>query len=385
MSIKVEERDLSKIRCDSSSSCCFSFLDIGLQLFTDHLESLNTFKNIYKNFVRNNLPETSFKCYILKKSSFHKWPCIIIDNTLYKLPNHEDFISWAELIIFQSIMEAMDSHLLLHAGVVEKDGNAYIIYAPSGFGKTTLVLELVSRGYSFFSDEYCPVNLSDFSITPFPRMLGLRGNNPFYYMIEKTNAPLLEHENKSYVNCNDIFPGMTGKTCKAKYLMILTNESKEETGSRPREDVVDVVLFKENSELLRELSNYAEVEVVEKVLRGFYVGYRLKMPKNKQLVKKLQTIWQKYKEGIFCVGIVSDRKPDFKQTPSLEKMTKTDTIFEMLTHLMNRAPTGKLMQRFDGKISNLILAIGNFVRDLKCYRMSPGHLQVMADIVDNLD
>jgi hypothetical protein len=58
--------------------------------------------------------------------------------------------------ILNSILSSVRSHLLIHAGVVARQGKATIISADSGGGKTTIVLGLVQRGYDFLSDELAP-------------------------------------------------------------------------------------------------------------------------------------------------------------------------------------------------------------------------------------
>ena len=45
------------------------------------------------------------------------------------------------------------SHLLVHAGGVARRGQGFILAADAANGKTTLVLELLRRGFSFLSDE----------------------------------------------------------------------------------------------------------------------------------------------------------------------------------------------------------------------------------------
>jgi hypothetical protein len=293
-------------------------------------------------------------------------------------------MDWPEMMIFQRIIEKIENHLLLHAGVVSKNGKAYIIYAPSGFGKTTLVLELVSRGYKFLSDEYCPVDLSDFSISPFPRRLGLKPDSPFSSMINMDRAFFLEYEDKLFVDCNDIFPGRLGTTCRAKYLIVLGEELHSKIVSQNERNVVDLVLFHENQKLMNEISQYTEVEVVHKFFKAIYVGYRLSMSKNRSLIKAFHDIWKKYEQDIFCVGALVNGKPDFTDTPEIASMPRSEVIFEVLANLINRVPTGKLMEKFGGKTSAILLEIGNFIKDVECYRIKHGILNEMADIIDNL-
>ena len=58
-------------------------------------------------------------------------------------------------------MTRVRSHLLIHAGVVSRDGQGIILVADARHGKTTLVLELVRRGFQFLSDEMADLVCND--------------------------------------------------------------------------------------------------------------------------------------------------------------------------------------------------------------------------------
>ncbi len=64
--------------------------------------------------------------------------------------------------------------LLLHAGVVERDGRAIVLPASSGSGKSTLCAALVARGWRLLSDEFAMVRPSDGQIQPHPRPICLK-------------------------------------------------------------------------------------------------------------------------------------------------------------------------------------------------------------------
>jgi hypothetical protein len=66
------------------------------------------------------------------------------------------------------------SYLIIHAAVIEKNGNAAILPAPPGSGKSTLCAALVCRGWRLLSDELALVSVHNGHIIPLPRPVSLK-------------------------------------------------------------------------------------------------------------------------------------------------------------------------------------------------------------------
>ena len=69
-------------------------------------------------------------------------------------------------------------HLLLHAGVVERDGRALVLTGASGSGKSTLAALLAQdrqgRGWRFMGDEFALLDPVAGLLAPFPRPASLK-------------------------------------------------------------------------------------------------------------------------------------------------------------------------------------------------------------------
>ncbi|GIG39630.1 hypothetical protein [Cellulomonas phragmiteti] len=61
--------------------------------------------------------------------------------------------------------------LLMHAAGVTKDGEAVLLPAYGGTGKTTLSIALLAQGYRFLGDDLLLVDTSDLTVHPYPRPL----------------------------------------------------------------------------------------------------------------------------------------------------------------------------------------------------------------------
>ena len=62
----------------------------------------------------------------------------------------------------------------VHAAVVEKQGRALILSAPSSSGKSTLCAALVYSGWRLFSDEFALIEPSSGLLFPAPRPVALK-------------------------------------------------------------------------------------------------------------------------------------------------------------------------------------------------------------------
>jgi len=75
------------------------------------------------------------------------------------------------------LAQRLGFHLLLHAGVVERDGRAVIMPALPGSGKSTLTAALATRGFRLLSDEFGVVRLSDGLFLPLLRPVALKNES----------------------------------------------------------------------------------------------------------------------------------------------------------------------------------------------------------------
>jgi len=68
-------------------------------------------------------------------------------------------------------------YLMLHAGVLEKNGSAVLFPAWPGSGKSTLCAALSHRNWRLLSDEFALVRPADLALIPFPRPIALKNES----------------------------------------------------------------------------------------------------------------------------------------------------------------------------------------------------------------
>jgi HprK-related kinase A len=88
----------------------------------------------------------------------------------HALPMFEWGLNW---VFARRVM----GHLLLHAGVVARGGQAILLPAVPGSGKSTLVASLALSGWRLLSDEFGILTLGDARVLPFPRPVALKNQS----------------------------------------------------------------------------------------------------------------------------------------------------------------------------------------------------------------
>ena len=378
---KQELEDIKNVACYSRQ---FQFLSAGLTLYSDDPAFIEIFSSIYQNFIQPAQPKNNILCYILKNGML-KSPVAVVDGIGYQLFAKELFFSHAHMIVLQHVIDAINDHLLIHAGVVAKNGRGFIVSGPSAFGKTTLMLELVARGYKFYSDEFCALRLSDFAISAFPRSLGIRKNSPFLKNIEVNKCLLLKNigrGEKFLIDCKELFPESIGSSCNARYFILLRGvRNKEHT---IQNTIIDLALYRSNQELIVSLCKNAGIELIETCTENNYIIYRFLIALHTGLMNTFRSICDQYRDDIFYQEQVVNEIPDFTALPNIERLSKSQASLEMLKSIRNRSSKSKLLERFNGKNSQLLLTIGDFLRNIDCYEMKTGSLHAMAEMIDAL-
>lgn len=77
------------------------------------------------------------------------------------------------------LADAVRDYYLLHAGALAYNGAGIILPAPSGSGKTSLVLALLQCGYGYLSDELAVIEPATGNLHAFPKPLTIKDARPF--------------------------------------------------------------------------------------------------------------------------------------------------------------------------------------------------------------
>ena len=135
-------------------------------------------------------------------------------------------------IMNNAVGEARDV-LVVHAGVVvAPDGNAVVLPAASGGGKTTLTAALVRAGFDFLSDEMMAIDPASLRALPVPRSLFVKPGTFEALGLEPPNvseAARLLLDGTWPVTPDDLRPGSLGGPAPVRTIIAPTYRAGSET------------------------------------------------------------------------------------------------------------------------------------------------------------
>lgn len=96
-----------------------------------------------------------------------------LDSTVLEL-EEDQADEQAYALLFRTLLDRIDTHMLLHAATVERDNHGIVVAGPTHAGKTTIALSLMRRGFRLLSDDFSPLDRTTGLIRPFFKALGVR-------------------------------------------------------------------------------------------------------------------------------------------------------------------------------------------------------------------
>ena len=380
---RVSKQFVQSFMNGCSYTCSFIFFGRYIRLYADSSEIIERFAKVYVRFIDTNPGVSDISFCIVRSSAHSRAPSLIVEHLLYELPDTDRYIEYAELIVFRHLLEQLDDYIVLHAGVVSREGRAIVVYGQSGFGKTTLTLELLRRGYGFMSDEFCPIRLSDFLIEPFERLIGLKRSSPFYSLADPQQRFFLASEGKDFIDCADIFPFRPAEPCRAA-IFIEINGSKDSYICPPGGVALDICLSSNSTTVPDALRRLLGVTISEPLMKGSNAAYRVTASDSTVFMSSFNQIWMENSHDIFSVFPYKGEITTYDCTPVLRSIPAFEALTSLVSNIVNRSPTGRLLASHGGKMSSLVMLLGNMLNDAAFYSLQPGQLAKMADLIDNL-
>jgi HprK-related kinase A len=134
------------------------------------------------------------------------------------LPYVEWGINWR-------VIAARTEYLQLHAATLARDGQAVVFAGPSGTGKSTLAAGLLSRGWSYLSDEFALIDPDTRLVHPFPKALCVKAGA--FAEVERLKLPIWRRRHYvkafkgrvGYISTRDIAPQVQTRPCPIRFII----------------------------------------------------------------------------------------------------------------------------------------------------------------------
>lgn len=169
----------------TSAATGLSF-DVGVfsvNLQTSNVHFLHTFQELYAEFpVLADDAFIDFHIRLAPSTIYRSWIKPQIKIRLNDQEPFQPFSADHAMPLFEwglnwCIYKQAHQNLMLHAAVLEKQGNAIVLPALPGSGKSTLAAALAHSGWRFLSDEFCIIRPEDRRILPIPRPTPLKNGS----------------------------------------------------------------------------------------------------------------------------------------------------------------------------------------------------------------
>lgn len=139
---------------------------------------LDQFTSLYQSYRRDE-PLPGAARVAVRRQPFSLWhrrrfDVISGDRLQFEPATRAEVLPYVEWAVNWQVPHVLPEFLQLHASTVQFGGGAVVFPGGSGFGKSTLTMGLLARGWRYFSDEFALIHASTRLVHPFPRALCLK-------------------------------------------------------------------------------------------------------------------------------------------------------------------------------------------------------------------
>lgn len=365
------------------------FFDQEAEIKSDSGDFLNRFSMLYRRFLMDGpspivLPSIEF---ILLTNPDNRWgkPVLILDGEVWPISSSRFLDGYAYEKIIIGIITRIQSHILIHAGVVSGRGQGIILVADTMHGKTTLVLELVRRGFKFLSDEFAAMGRNDRLVYPFPRSLRIRRGTLELAGFPEAAAGAPIWLGTLILDIEEIQPDRLGKASSINHIIIIKDpaEGEEDTRVNSRKGLSIYVDRLDDTFL----ATVSQIEGVTDVQIGNSSGYpmlKLRASRVTPVLTQIEALCRDHRILVLDIIKGTERRPTFQAPARLKEIPKSQAVMEILKRFQAGYKSELLKNEFGGSSARLFMELSNLVGQANCYQLSVGPLQEMADLVCNL-
>lgn len=314
-------------------------------------------------------------------------PAIAIDGERHPLAAGLDATAQLYQRFLHELMDGLGGHAVLHAAAISSgDGGVTLLAAPSGYGKSSLALELVARGHGFLGDDYAPLELSSGCVSPYPRGVGIvpGGSAPlpeaFRRAAARPGAPRLL--GKVLVDVGQAL-GEEAVVPRPRPLRRVVLLGAPGEGAPGAPTWIRVAARAEDAAALeRELGAIDGVEVVRRETKAGLSRWLLRLSHDRGPTAGVTRLLDD--ERVLTCEKHWEGRPDFAAEPRARRIPRSDAARWLGRELLNRRASGRLLASYGGLLAGLYLDLAAALRDADCWRVEVGRAAATADLIETL-
>lgn len=365
-----------------------SIFDQDVCIKTDSTNYLDLLKKTYRHFIVEQQPpaEKIPLCitFILEQGDQAEVPSFRVNNEEMYHSSEKMFRSeYIHGLILNSVFSKISSHYLFHSAVLSDNGKGIIICGDSGYGKTTLTLALIQRGFRFLSDEIAAIRRNDGVIDPFPRGLHI-GEHSLDLL--KLSIPIEEKtrwSGKYLVDIEDIFPGTIGESVKISDLFILKNATHSKLGEANLQGFKAIVSHI-NPNFTQQILAHPEIKGFQVLDESGSPCLLIRTNKKKEVIPFLEDLCKK--NGILLLDLIKREEKEISFSTSLRYHTipKSQAALELLHHFVGGHKTVLLSSNHIENSTKLLFELASLLENTHCYHITIGPFREMVDQISLL-
>ncbi len=285
-----------------------------------------------------------------------------------------------------AVFDRVSTHAVLHAAaLVDARGDALLIAGPSGFGKTSLTLELLCRDFRFLSDDYAPIDLSTARVEPYPRTVGLLPDGtvrlPPRFIDAAADPTHPRMLGKVLIDVGEVLGDAVVADEAARLGHVVILESGD--GAEPYRSVVHLGIWPRGREgagtLLRSIPG---AELLGQDDRDDISILRIRLDHGRLPPEHFSELLER---DFVAFSETSPGVPaDFRSTPNLAPLKRREAAVLLCREVQNRRRRGRLMQAYEGDTTRLFLDVAAALASARCFRLRVGDFETMANHVEGL-
>jgi hypothetical protein len=149
---------------------------------------------------------------------------ITVGERTVRVPDPAQLAHYAHLVLVNAAAALAEDLLVLHAGAVAQGGRGVLLVGASGWGKTTLTMELVRRGWRLLTDDFAPLSV-DGLVLPFVRRVNVTARTvSLLGLPEPGQGPRLvgfDRDPKWMLDIDSLFPDRVAEPARLAAVFLL--------------------------------------------------------------------------------------------------------------------------------------------------------------------